>query len=790
MENRLHKIQYSELYKNLVEPPLVDYSKMTYSSNNFYEYYDSTLEAFDAFYKKYNLLLLLGTGNYDNFPDGTSQFIDFKDMEHSIGISSFGQNDFDAKDFLNDLLNCLSLPQPNENLVNEFINVDSPFIDLIINRWNEYKLIDLIQYETINYILKKYKNVNDVIIQKKLLKLSNVLLEVAYFQKEDLIRYRTDIKQREDNIINDLIYFIDNITNPRIKSLLFKYDDFENMRTYDKNNTDEYDEKTIVLGYFTNYLSSKYDLNNTSSSTGINVGKLINTAKQRYNSYYTEQVILDIMNNKANTIRKKLIAYIKDRNDYFNQNLSDTINQVSYTILTKDNIDIWYDKLCNNNNIEDMITVNDMSKNILEQIDNNKKDIEEAEYKEIELKDKCNDLLSKLRKKYSNLSDEEFDTLLTSMIRNKNINGKITTLEQEVIISYRKYNNTLKKIHSLKEYSQKLEKFALKSTNYKEKVEKRLLELLEEYINGNLDINQNEIVKIFICNLLHNNYYEDVTREIKARNTNDNLKTNFLDNIINNHVTDDFEIINKKIKMTPIFDNLTGYDTSDSDYDNALKLVSEIYDNYTLTYAYSLKNTHSINSIINAFKHNKDGLSIIHLIHALMKDTNVESFLEQRFSSQRGISFNYDKVLYKCLSMSSIDEILSTRARVIKTVDKVKIKGIPKINEEEVSRKISEINCPYILLLGGTGDTKTLVYLSEVEDISYSPNNKSLPDENGKLYKLIPLHALKFDVKDELKLLFTELDIINGKYLPQRRNVLLTTGIELESSSESEIVKR
>ena len=92
MKNYSNK-ENSDFYKNITETPLVNYSNIVYSSDDFYSYFDSTMEAFDNFYKKYNLILLYGTGNYANFPGHLIKFIDFKDMEHAIGISSFGQSD-------------------------------------------------------------------------------------------------------------------------------------------------------------------------------------------------------------------------------------------------------------------------------------------------------------------------------------------------------------------------------------------------------------------------------------------------------------------------------------------------------------------------------------------------------------------------------------------------------------------------------------------------------------------------------------------------------------------------
>ena len=789
MKNYSNYKGMSALYNNITETPLVDYSNLTYSSSDFYEYFDSTMEAFDSFYKKYNLILLYGTGNYANFPGHLIKFIDFKDMEHAIGISSFGQSDQDAQDFLKNLISCISLRSPNQDLINEFQTVDSKIFDAIIKRWEQSKALSSPQYQVINDLLKKYKNVYDYKIQQKMLQLSRVLLKKAYSSKGKLIKYRQDINQREEEIINDLIYFIDNITNTRIKSLLFKFNDFENMNTYDENNVYEYDEKALVLGYFTSYLSSKYDINENNKNKGINVGRIINEAKEKYCEFYIKQVVLDIMDSKPNTIKKKINEYLKDNNDYFNQTLSKTINQTSLSILTKDNIDTWYDKLCNSDDINDMINVYNVSKNLYELIETNKKEIEENEYKELEMQDECNKLLSQLRKKYSNLSDEEFDTLVSSMIRNKSIDENNTNLEQQVIISYRKMKSIHTKIESLKEYNIKLEKFAVKSTNYEDKVKIRFKELLEDYTNDTLDMEKNGIVIKFICDLMYNNYRDDVTREIKARFQGIKAKTNFLDNLIDRNLSADFEINNKRVMMTTIFDGLTGYSADDSDYDNALKLVSEVADCCALSYAYSMKDKSTISSIIDKFKNNTDGLSIIHLVHALMKDPNVESLLESKFRSKNGISFNYDKILHKCLALSSIDEILTTRATIIKTVDKVKQNGPNYISQSDIETAISEIACPYILLLGGTGDTKTLVYLSEEEDIFFDPNNKTIPDKEGRIFKLVPLHAIKFDTKDELKLLFTKSDFLSGQYLPLRKKVNPTTGIEISASNVTKASK-
>ena len=775
MESR-SRVRQFDISDRIVLGPLIDYSEAHYDSDDFSYYFNSTMDAFNAFYEKYNLVLLEANGRYQNFPDGSTQTLDFYNMEHAIGLSSFGQTDSISIDFMSDMLDCVTLRRVDSEIINEF-RKDVTGIDAIIDFWETNKLLNSVDYAYINEMLKKYKNVDYALVQKKMYKLSRIILAKAYSNKGNLITYNPTINKRNEEITNDLVCFIDHIDNPRIKNLLFKLNDF--------TSKDDFDDKSLVIGYFTNYISNKYDINESIKGLGIDIGELINIAKNKYYGFYTDQVILDTMDKKPNNIKKKINDYINDTdNEYFNEIINKYINQDSVVgVINKNNIGFYIDQLNDDNlDVENMIFINNTIKNIDEFIDKNDKEIEKVENDVLEIQEMCDELLKLYREKfYSNLTDEDFNNMFKTLVRNKQINDT-DSLENKIIELYRRSRNINSKLESLIRYGKQLDVIKDISNGYSDKIKNKIVNSLKDYTSSNLDIKSNKFMSDFICDLLHKNYYDGVVREIKGRNDNSvNITTSYLNGIIDSGRTDDIKLVihNDSREMSSIFEGLEGYNSSDNDYMNALKLVSEVSDRFAVDYVMYLRDVRgkSTDEIIRHMRGHYEDVGLINLVHGLMGNTGVESFLKGRFDSKSGISINYDKLMYKCFSMSSIDELVTSRVKVAETVSNVIFKGISvsPLEEADIRREVNSINCPYIMFLGGNGDIKTLVYLTKRMEYGRE--------------KYVPLHSIRYEVGEGMSAMFTRNQILDGKYMPQRGNDGVTSGVEIKAGETSVISK-
>ena len=164
-----------------------------------------------------------------------------------------------------------------------------------------------------------------------------------------MIKYNPTIENRHKNIINDLVHFIDEIDNPQIKSILFNNNHFDKLHEKEFNGKDNFDEKSLVIGYFNNYLSSKYDLNPDNKGLGLDVGKLIEEAKNKYFDFYTEKVISDTMKNDPKNIIRKLKKLLteKEGKDNLNKIIKSIINQQTITNKINNNNINYYMSLAN-----------------------------------------------------------------------------------------------------------------------------------------------------------------------------------------------------------------------------------------------------------------------------------------------------------------------------------------------------------------------------------------------------------------------------------------------------------
>lgn len=757
----------------IMSGPFIDHNNAGYTEDFSY-YYDSAMEAFDEFYRKYNLVLLKGNGRYQNFPDGRTHCLDFYSMEHAIGLSSFGQNDIIALDFMSDMLSNISYTVPNNSIKKDYLDQDKDNIEAIIQYWKDNKELNKTDYAYINKVLKKYKNVDDFSIQQNLLILSRIILSKAFSNKGNLLKNNPTLNGRREELINDLVYFIDNIPNSRIKHLLFNNNDFANK--------DNYDEKSLVIGYFNNYISSKFDIND---NFGLNIGELIDEAKNRYYNFYTKQVILNLISTKPNNIKKTIKKYLEDsNNEYFNTIINKYINQDTLvSVINKNNIGFYLKQFDRDDlDINNMIILNNTIKNLDldDMISKNDEEILNLGIKLEEINELCNKLIEEYRNTYnSDLNINEFMNYISPMIRNNNIDENNNLYKLIDII--KKKNKLEQKINALEKYSSQLNQLKSKSTNYSDKIKTNIINSLNDYTNDDLDINNNTFIRDFICDLINKNYYDIVVREIQARNiypNNNSHNTNFLEGIINTGKTNSMKLIihNDRHEMSTIFDNLSGYDSNDNDYDNALKLVSEISDNYAVNLAISLRSMgYNLRSIINKFKSHTYSVGLIHLMHGLMKNPGVINLLHDKFSKQE-VSINYEKLMYKCYSMVSIDEVITSRVKVYKTVSEIDFKGISltPIEEIEIRDAISRIKCPYIMVLGGQGDIKTIVYLAK--------------DNNTDTF--IPLHSIRYETDNGISAMLTREEILHdGKYMPERRRSNISAGIILQAGDARTISK-
>ena len=157
----------------IMDKALISFNNAKYSSPDFNYYYEGTMNAFDDFYKKYNLVLLLCNRKYQNFPDGSEHKFDFYNMEHTLGLTSYGQSDIDATDLLDNMLKNAVINQPSENIIQEF-KKNKKDIERIINTWNTNHIINDYDYEFMNQLLKDYKNYDNRLIQSYIIALSRI----------------------------------------------------------------------------------------------------------------------------------------------------------------------------------------------------------------------------------------------------------------------------------------------------------------------------------------------------------------------------------------------------------------------------------------------------------------------------------------------------------------------------------------------------------------------------------------------------------------------------------------
>lgn len=206
----------SEISRHILKSPLIDLKNgdVSYVFNDFYHYFVPAMDAFDSFYKKYNLIVLKGNREYQNFPDDSSKEINFCNMEHAIGLSSFGFKKTDERLFLETMLNRVILSSTNNDRISPN---DENGIIRIIDYWDNFKRLESTDYDFINRMLLKYKDVDNIYTQRIMFKLSKIILEKAFSNKAKLLIYRPSINERKEDMLDDLVYFIDNIDNDRIK---------------------------------------------------------------------------------------------------------------------------------------------------------------------------------------------------------------------------------------------------------------------------------------------------------------------------------------------------------------------------------------------------------------------------------------------------------------------------------------------------------------------------------------------------------------------------------------------
>ena len=788
------KPKTTTLTDHIMDDTLISFSDANYTSPDFNYYYDGTMNAFDAFYKKYNLILMLCNKTYKDFPDGSLHKFDFYNMEHSLGINSFGQDDQDANDLLEHMLSNITINPPDNNKLIEF-NKKKQVLNKIIENWKTNHILEKEHYKVINEVIKEFKDIDNRSIQSYLVVIAKILAKYSIENKTKLVKYKPSKENRHKKIINDLVHFIDVIDNPQIKSILFNNNNFEKLKEKENNGKDNFDEKSLVLGYFTNYLATKYDINPDEKGLGIDVGKLIEEAKEQYLKFYAEEAISDTMKNDPKAIIKKLKKTLLDETGKNNLNKiintiinNETINNkinhmnINYYLSLTDKKDLT---------IYNMILLKNISKNIPNLLEETNIELEDQNIKLLELEEEKERLEEELKNLYyKDLSEKEFKNIINAKIRtNKEGNSK---LEKNLIETTRIYKNLKTKINNIKLYEESLLVLEEKTKDYKKLISKKLIKQLEEYIDGKKIKQQEEYLNEIITSLLLDNYLIPVkneSRNLYNYSNSKNISAKYLPESIDKIRTKDLELKTNNKYISNIFKDVIGYSVDENDLDNSLKLLAEASDKFALNIAYDLYNKgFSTEEIVEEFKLHPKQLGIVHLTHSLMKNEGVKKYLKNQFDTKTGISFNYDKIMYKCNSMLSIDELIYSKVKTVMTAKKVNIKGITLTEEEKqiVNDKTKSIPCKYIMLLGGESDTRTLVYLTE--------EVTKIKDAKGKItYKTLmkPLHSIRRTKENGLSAMFTKKEYLDPKtikYMPDRRNDDLENGIELEPSKPRNII--
>lgn len=842
-----YNIEKSETTKHTTANTLVDQSKplgkdkfqIQYDSTDFRLYFDRMLASLDEFTKVYILLLLKANGTYDHFPDGRSYSMDFTNIEHAIGISSFGNSDTAALDFMWDLLRATHITPPSVDTQNAYANDEVAIIDTIITTWNSNtKLSDQDIMDAI-IMIQKYKDVDDVNILRKIEKLATIVLETSYSTKKwNKVKYIPNGK-RDEEIMNDLIAFIENDLTPNERRILFSMD-FKSLRTYETTTVpgpkkpftkyiDQSDEKQFVLGKISSYLMSKYDKDLREMKHGFDLFQLITKAKERYYDYYTEQLILRNMANNPKSIKKSIKSFIDDiNNENLKKTISKFINKEAKIQLKRSNIKNYLELFNKDNlNIETMILLYNMGLNIESLITENQKELDILLQKEVDLEEKKENIIKKLEVYYKNspeLSQESFETYINNILRGI-IKKGANPLEKQLF----EINNELTKVHtkykSSEEYQKQLEAYKEKMSGYVEKIELKIKKSLEEYSNGTIDIfaKNNDFIRNFIIELLHNNYLPIVKDRIDKINQTPpiiNSETKPILDIMQANPTERLRLqtielgrikeitknVEKRITELTAKETLTndektelislkeyitalkklGYEESKNDVDFSLGLVSNIKDRRMINLAHqemqiaariSRNRREIIKKVLKTFKNNTDESSIIYLVHALLHHKDVQTLLETRFIAKSGTEFNYDKIAYKCLSMLPLGEIVSSRVKVSETIGSYNLSKVPISKHSDINDKMSSISddSPFLMYLGGEGEPKTIVYLE-------------FRTTGGPL---VPVHSIRYEVEGKLSYEMTADEVIKeGKYIPTKRIDSPVESVLIDSGEPSTINRR
>lgn len=844
-----YNIERSETTKHTTANTLVDQSKplgkdkfqIQYDSTDFRLYFDRMLASLDEFTKVYILLLLKANGTYDHFPDGRSYSMDFTNIEHAIGISSFGNSDTVALDFMADLLASIHITPQSTDTQKAYANDEATIIDTIITTWDsDTELSDQDIMDAI-IMIQKYKDIDDVNILRKIEKLATIVLETSYSTKRrNKVKYIPNGK-RENEIMNDIIAFIENELTPNERRILFSMD-FKSLRTYETTTVlgpkkpftkyiDQSDEKQFVLGKISRYLMSKYDKDLREMKHGFDLFQLITKAKERYYDYYTEQLILRIMSNNPKTIKKTIKSYIDDAsNERFKKTISKFINNKPKIQLKKSNIKNYLELFKKDNlNIETMILLYNMGLNIESLITENQKEVDILLQKEVDLEEKKEDIIKKLEVYYKNnpeLTNESFETYINNILRGI-IKKGANPLEKQLF----EINNELTKVHtkyiSSEEYQKRLETYKEKMSGYDKQIELKIKKTLEEYSNGTIDIfaKNNDFFRNFIIELLHKNYLPIVKDRIDKINQTppiinsetkpilDIMQTNPIERLrlqtielgrikeitknVEKRITDltakETLTNDEKTELISLKEFLTAlkkldYEQSKNDVDFAISLVSNIKDRRMINLAHqemqiaaaTISNRREIiKKTLKTFKNNIDESSIIYLVHALLHHKDIQTLLETRFIAKSGTEFNYDKISYKCLSLIPLGEIVSSRVKVSETIGGYNLSKVPISKHSDINTKMSSISyhSPFIMYLGGEGEPKTIVYLE-------------FRTTGGSL-KLVPVHSIRYEVEGKLSYEMTADEVIKeGKYIPTKRIDSPVESVLIDSGEPATINRR
>ena len=844
-----YNIERSETTKHTTANTLVDQSKplgkdkfqIQYDSTDFRLYFDRMLASLDEFTKVYILLLLKANGTYDHFPDGRSYSMDFTNIEHAIGISSFGNSDTVALDFMADLLASIHITPPSVDTQNAYANDEATIIDTIITTWDsDTELSDQDIMDAI-IMIQKYKDVDDVDILRKIEKLATIVLETSYSTKRrNKVKYIPNGK-REKEIMDDLIAFIENELTPNERRILFSMD-FKSLRTYETTTVpgpkkpftkyiDQSDEKQFVLGKISSYLMSKYDKDLRETKHGFDLFQLITKAKERYYDYYTEQLILRNMSNNPKTIKKSIKSYIDDtNNDHFKKTISKFINNKPKIQLKRSNIKTYLELINKDNlNIETMILLYNMGLNIEPLIVENQKELDILMQKEIELEEKKEEIIKKLEDYYKSnkeLAKESFETYINNILRGI-IKKGANPLEKQLFEINKELTTVHTKYKSSEEYQEQLEAYKEKMSGYDERIELKIKKLLEDYSNGTIDIfaKNNDFLRNFIIELLHNNYLPIVIDRIDKINQTPpiiNSETKPLLEIMHANPIEKLRMqtielgkikeITKKIekRITALAEKKTitddekaeikslkefistlkglDYEQSKNDVDFAISLVSKIKDRRMINLAHqqmqiaattSSNRREIIKKVLKTFKNNTDDSSIIYLVHALLHHKDVQALLETRFIAKSGTEFNYDKISYKCLSLLPLGEIVSSRVKVSETIGSYNLSKVPISKHSDINTKMSSIShhSPFLMYLGGGGEPKSIVYLE-------------FRTTGGSL-KLVPVHSIRYEVEGKLSYEMTADEVIKeGKYIPTKRIDSPVESVLIDAGEPSTINRR